>query len=225
MAGTELLTTQRLRSAVAALIGVAVVASAAASRAEIMVAPTLEWLADHCIDSGVYRVARVDKKPNLNRVYEITLQRSKPLRGKPTSQVRETYSAQTPPREKRKRPAVRVGDEFLVCFQHYEKGQRRVVQLINLSNPQKRGYNTIAVTSKLELLRDGKRIRRLFEQRLKSHPKGDPVLIHDYSKDNRFELDFDSDVYQAIYSGSSCFVRIPSDLVGKQGPVGAQAPD
>ena len=35
------------------------------AHAEILVAPSLEWLADHCIESGVYVVTDVSSSPDL----------------------------------------------------------------------------------------------------------------------------------------------------------------
>ena len=52
------------------------------AQAEIIVAPSLEWLADHCIDSGIYVVTKVKEEDGKNRVkLHMTLKRG--LRGTP----------------------------------------------------------------------------------------------------------------------------------------------
>jgi hypothetical protein len=97
------------------------VAAAQSAHAEIAVAPTLEWLADHCIDSGVYQVTEATKLKDLTACYKVAFTLDEALRGDPAQSVEERYAF------------VEVGDRFLICFQHYENGERRVVQLINLS--------------------------------------------------------------------------------------------
>ena len=67
-------------------------------------------------------------------------------------------------------------------------------------------------TGALDVNRD---ILKVFEGRLKSHPKGDPVEIGDYSKDNRFELGLHLELFWAVYGGSACYLRVPKDLVEK----------
>jgi hypothetical protein len=71
----------------------------------------------------------------------------------------------------------------------------------------------IAVTSDLKILEDKRKILSLFRDRLKKQAKVDPVKIGDYSKDNRFELQDDTELYKAVWAGSSCYLRIPSDLL------------
>ena len=179
------------------------VAAAQSARAEIAVAPTLEWLADHCIDSGVYQVTEATKLKDLTACYKVAFTLDEALRGDPAQSVEERYAF------------VEVGDRFLICFQHYENGERRVVQLINLSKPSTAGARQIAVTSDVKILTDGNKIVEVFRDRLKKRPKGDPVKMGDRSKESRYELRPDMEPYDAVYAGSRCYLNIPVDLMPK----------
>lgn len=88
---------------------------------------------------------------------------------------------------------------------------------INLDNPATGGYKTIAISCDVKLLKTKNEILKVFEERLKSNPKADPVVIDDYSKDNRFELDYaDSpELFSAIYGGSAYYLKVPADLIEK----------
>lgn len=99
---------------------------------------------------------------------------------------------------------VKKGDEFLICFQHHKTGEKTVLQNINLDNPQIRGCSDIAATSELKLLKTKKDILKVFEDRLKLNPKGDPVESGDFSKDNRVELKPSSgELFYAVFSKSA----------------------
>lgn len=182
------------------------------AQTEIIVAPSLEWLADHCIDSGVYVVTNVAEKEGKSSV-ELSLTLKNGLRGQPTKQMQQGYykvRLSAP-----KRPLVQKGDEFLICFQHYTTGEKRVVQTINLDNPQTAGFSVIAASCNLSVLKTKNDILKVFEERLKSHPKADPVEISDYSRDNRVALACPTELFSAVYAGSSCYLRVPDDLVEK----------
>lgn len=191
---------------------VVVIAASMPAQAEIVVASSLEWLADHCIDSGIYRVTSVTKEKNLAASYKVAFGLQEALRGNPAKSTEESYQ-RWPPSAPDDSPIVAVGDEFLICFQHYDKGDRRIVQLINLSRPQSNGAENIAVTSDFKILKDKNQILSLFRDRLKKQAKGDPIKIDDYSKDNRFELRQDTELYKAVWAGSTCYLKIPSDLL------------
>ena len=182
------------------------------ANAEIMVAASLEWLADHCIDSGIYRVVDAQQKEGKNN-FELLLALKQTLRGKPIKWTKELYYKTRLSNDKR--PLVRQGDEFLICFQHYSTGEKRAVQIINLDNPQIAGFSLIAVSCDLKLLKTKENILKVFERRIESHPKADPVEISDYSKDNRFELRAHTEIFAAVYGGSSCYLRVPKDLAEK----------
>jgi hypothetical protein len=194
------------------LAAIVVLLSGRFAAAELMVAPTLEWLADHCVEIGVYRVTEVEKKLETGASYRVKFARKAALRGDPQDTVEELYY-QWGSETADDRPLVKVGDEFLLCFQHLSDGDRIAEQLINLSNPQRRGPPFIAVTSEFKLLEDRKAIMRAVRDRLKRHPEGDPVQHGDYSKDNRVELDAGTEPYAAIHSGSTCYLKIPRDLL------------
>lgn len=182
------------------------------ARAEILVAPSLEWLADHCVESGVYMVSGVKEKDGKNRA-GLSLTLKKGLRGQPDKELQQDYY--TVRLSDPERPFVKKGDEFLVCFQHYTTGEKRAVQTINLDNPQTAGFSLVAASCELKLLKTKKDILRVYEDRLKSHPEGEPVEISDYTKDNRFELRGHAELFSAVYGGSSCYLRVPRDLVEK----------
>lgn len=182
------------------------------AQAEIIVVPSLEWLADHCIDSGIYVVTKVKEEDGKNSV-KLHMSLKRGLRGTPTKETEQGYykvrlSEPT-------RALVKKGDEFLICFQYYNTGEKRAIQTINLDHPQTAGFPVIAASCELKLLKTKKDILKVFEGRLKSHPKGDPVEIGDYSKDNRFELRGHTELFSAIYGGSACYLRVPKDLVEK----------
>ncbi len=61
------------------------------AQAEIMVASSLEWLADHCIDSGVYRATSVTKENDLIAGYKVTFTIQETLRGNPAKSAEERY--------------------------------------------------------------------------------------------------------------------------------------
>ncbi len=191
---------------------IVVIVASCPAQSEIMVASSLEWLADHCIDSGVYRVTSVTKEKELIACYKVAFAIQETLRGSPAKSAEERYQ-RFPPPVPEDSPIVEAGDEFLICFQHYENGDKRIVQLINLSKPQAIGASYIAVASDLKILKDKAKILSLFRDRLKKVEKGDPVKIDDYSKDNRFELHDDTELYKAVWAGSACYLRIPSDLL------------
>ncbi len=181
-------------------------------QAEIIVVSSLEWLADHCIDSGVYRATSVTKVEDLTACYKVAFEIQETLRGNTAKSVEERYH-RSPPPVPEDSPIIEVGDEFLICFQHGENGDKRIVQLINLSKPQAVGVSYIAVTSDLKILKDKKTILSHFRDRLKEKPKVDPVKIDDYSKDNRFELQDNTELYKAVWAGSTCYLRMPSDML------------
>jgi hypothetical protein len=195
----------------AALSIVLILASARFAAAEVMVAPTLEWLADHCVELGIYRVTGVEKQPDIAESYRVTLARRTALRGEPKESIEESYYSfgSLPAGDK---PLVKVGDEFLVCFQH-AAADRIACQLVNLSNPQASGPQFIAVTSDFKVLKDGDAIVKFVHARLKRHPDADPVQHGDHSKDNRVELQPGMEPYDAIYAGSSCYLKVPKDLL------------
>ena len=169
------------------------------ANAEIMVAPTLDWIADHCPDSGLYKVVSVNPKTQA-----VSYKLHKVLRGDPPKTLEHVVGSKGVPK-----PA----DDFLVAFQRYEDGTtRRPLQVINLTKPATRGFSSVAITSRLDVLTDKKSILKTFRARLKRKPKVDPVLVGDYSKD-RFELDYNTPAHSAIYGGSSCYLLIPADLV------------
>lgn len=93
------------------------------AHAEIMVAPALEWLADHCIDSGGYVVSEVQTKRN--DILSLRLMLKRALRGEPAREIEEYYYGTH--RSYPERASAKEGDEFLICFQHYENGAKRVV--------------------------------------------------------------------------------------------------
>jgi hypothetical protein len=184
------------------------------AHAEIAVAPTLEWLADHCIDSGVYQVTEATKLKDLTASYKVAFTLDEALRGDPAKSVEERYGRFPFPAPEDP-PFVEVGDRFLICFQHYESGERRVVQLINLFKPSTASARQIAVTSDVKILTDGNKIVDVFRDRLKKRPKGDPAMMGDRSKDSRYELRPDMAPYEGIYAGSKCYLNIPVDLMPK----------
>jgi len=181
------------------------------ARAEIMVAATLEWLADHCRESGIYKVQSVEKKEHLTNSYEVSFVLARELRGTPPQTTADSYGPSKYVHVDR--PSVQVGDEFLICFQHYTRTEVRPVQLINLTNPGLSFGKFIAVSSDLELHRRKADILKIFFIRLRSHAKCKPVEIGDYSQDNRVELESGTEVFSAVYGGSACYVRVPEDLL------------
>ncbi len=189
-----------------------VIVASQSAQAEIIVESSLEWLADHCIDSGVYRATSVTKEKALTACYRVAFSIQETLRGHPKESIEHRYHSVSPPALTGS-PIVEVGDEFLICFQHHENGDRSIVQLINLSRPQAVGASCIAVTSDLKILKDKRTILSHFKDRLKRNPDGEPVKIGDDSKDNRLELDIESEIYKAVWAGSSCYLRVPSDLL------------
>jgi hypothetical protein len=184
-----------------------------AAGAEIMVTASLEWLADHSIDSAIYTVTALQEREGLIDAYTITLERTETLRGHPVKTTRVLY--QRVPRGKGVNPApvVEKGDEFLMCFQHYRTGEKRPVQVINLDRPLNRGFKYVAVNKDLKVLQNKADILEVFRARLADHPIGEPMVIDDYSRDNRFELQPYTEVYSAIYGGSACYLLVPDDLV------------
>lgn len=185
------------------------------SYAEIAVTSSIEWLADHCIDSGLYQVHKLATKEGLINGYTCYFKLSKKHRGNPPESVSEKYY-RTLNSEPIKYPIVKEGDEFLIFWQHYIEGDRRIVHMINISNPALSCSRFIAVNSKLKLLKNKEEILRTFEARLKEKSIADPVLVGDYSKDNRVKIPYDIELFKAVFSGSSCYIRIPLDLINKE---------
>lgn len=184
----------------------------AVAHAETSVVPSLEWLADHCIDSGIYTVSAIEKKDGENS-YGLSLMLKRNLRGNPIKQMVQDYCKIR--LQDQKRDLVQKGDEFLICFQHHDTGEKGTLQTINMDYPQIAGFSYIAVSCELKLLKSKKDILKVFEGRLTSHPKGDPVEISDFSKDNRFELSSYPEIFSAIYGGSDCYIRVPKDFAKK----------
>ena len=117
------------------------------AQAEIIVVPSLEWLADHCIDSGIYVVTKVKEEDGKNSVkLHMTLKRG--LRGTPTKETEQGYYKRR--LSEPNRALVKKGDEFLICFQHYTTGEKRAIQTINLDHPQTAGYSLIRREGKCE---------------------------------------------------------------------------
>jgi hypothetical protein len=60
------------------------------AHAETRVTPTLEWLADHCIDSGIYVVSEVQAKEQKNHV-NLKLMLKRVFRGEPAKEIGQDY--------------------------------------------------------------------------------------------------------------------------------------
>ena len=178
-----------------------------------MVASTLEWLADHCPDAAVYEAAAAAKLENLTACHEVEFALKETFRGAPPETAGGRYCRGQSPPAPTEPEIVEPGDRFLICFQRYEDGTKRIVQMVNLSKPQTAGVTHVAVTSDLKLLTDGGAILKTFRDRIRKRPRAEPVRIGDFSKDNRFELQPGMEPWPAVYGGSSCYLRIPKDLL------------
>jgi hypothetical protein len=186
--------------------------AASDSLGEVWGAYTLEWLADHCHDSGIYSVKGTEEeKREHSKGYNITLKLSRKFRGEPPPEVLHGYYAIK--WVKTSLPSVREGDEFLVCIQRDETGSACPIQLINLTNPGLYFPSIVAISCDLRLLRNREDILKVFEDRLSSHPDTTPEIYGERLRGMSIEVDYGAEIHKAIWGGSDCYVEVPDDCI------------
>ena len=98
-----------------------VVSWATPVNAETYVGPSLEWLVDHCFESGIYTVASAtDHDPSAKVEQELKLELKERLRGEPSAKLDQVYRDAVGAR-----PVVE-GDQFLVFFRHRMSGGKNL---------------------------------------------------------------------------------------------------
>ncbi len=182
-------------------------------RAEVIVGKSLEWLTDTSSGAGIYIVDTAANKSFSD--YKLTLRLHQPLKSDPSKSARSDYWIR--PNVNPPSTVVSAGDRFLVFFAPDEKGVSQVAHLINLSNTQVAGFESVAINAAFQRVTDSAEILRIVRERLRTHPKTEVVRLHEYP-DTRVEVPYDATGHRELYSGSTCYLLVPEDLRPKSLP-------
>ena len=158
-----------------------------AARAEIMVGESLEWLVDSSPQIGLYTVLGVKRSDPAARA-SVRLSRQQNLRGGPP--VSLDYRLFLPPEAQPSR-----GEPLMVFLQ-----EGTIHRVFRLDHPVVRG-EAAALTSDFQVLKTGTAIREAVRRRLKT-PRS--------NRCQRVEVPWGTPAAEALYSGSSCYLLLPS---------------
>ena len=182
------------------------------ARAEIVAAPTLEWLADTCPHIGVCSSAKITWSES-DRIPVAT------IRGRWTRQLRGTFpdefTIDHPVRDAASPPAktyAQDGDEFLIFARVTSKGEVVQVHAINLSRPMTRTIRQTAFRPDFTVLTDASAILSVVESRIRRHPP----RFHEWGvvpKQAWMDVPDSSAAWDALFRRSSCYLIVPDDLV------------
>lgn len=187
------------------------------ARAEIMCGITLEWLADTCPYVGTYSARTVSRDADYHQLrVSATLVES--LRGKPPQEFSFDYP--TFDAAVKSGRTASIGNKFLIFLQDADTQPKEVrwEHIISLTDPATRGYAHVALRPDFTLLTDGDQILQVVRERIAKHAVT-PTLWREYPSDRiRLEIPSDTPAYRAIFSGSSCYLIVPDDLlnIGKE---------
>ena len=179
-----------------------------------MVAESLEWLTDSTPHVGEYEILEMTPRA-VSNWYQIHMKvkRISSLKGDcpkaSTFRVRSYVESI---------PEFKVGTRA-VFFLTSVAPEPSVRYKVSLDAPPKRGFNDIAYSKDFRVLTKGDEIREIIAKRaaLKKNVKvSDPEAIGKVfalggSGAVRMEVPFESTAYQALYSGSSCYLVVPAD--------------
>ena len=180
--------------------------------AENMVGKSLEWLTDESSAIGIYRVLNVTTDKT-GEIYSSELHRDTTLKGICPDTAKDEYfkSMRWPLVRK---DAVITGDRFLVFW--IGDTNKSVHETINLTTPLKTGFRHIAADADQNLLGDADAILKVVKGRMKAMPKPQIISAEGLAlKDYWVEVRVGSDLWQALYGGSMCYLLVPQDIKEK----------
>jgi hypothetical protein len=178
-----------------------------------MVGKSLEWLTDQSSAIGIYIVTAVQTNP-AGDTFSCHLRREHSIRGDCPENASDEYfkSIRWP---SVRTNAVVIGDRFLVFW--VGETNKSVHETINLTAPLTSGFRHIAADVDQNLLTDGGTIVSVVTNRMQTMPhpekvKGEGLTVKEYW----IEVDMGRRLFQALYSGSSCFLMVPKDIKEKR---------
>ena len=182
--------------------------------AEIMVGKSLEWLTDPSSAIGTYSVVNV-AADNSGETYLCELRRVATLKGICPDTAKDEYfkSLRWPLIRK---DAVVTGDRFLVFW--VGDTNKSVHETINLTAPLKTGFRHIAADANQNLFGDADSILKVVESRMKAMPNPQIISAEGLAlQDHWIKVKMESDLWKALYSGSTCYLLVPEDIKKKNG--------
>lgn len=176
------------------------------AHAEVNVGYTLEWLADTSLHVGIY-TAKTVKAPKDHSVHiEAVLAES--LRGTAPKSFEFDYYLN--PVQPDKVPPPKEGDKFLIFMRETERSGIRAQAIVNLTSPA-----TIspfaALAPDFSVLKDGADIEKRVKARI-AKKTGTPKDFGDRSGEIEFDVPPGTPAYEALFSGSACYLVVPEDL-------------
>ncbi len=188
--------------------------------AAIVTGNSLEWLADTSHGIGIYSVTSLheaeEEDPALGAArlslnVETTLKGGIPKATEVKQMIVVNNWSRDPRQPKDAFPPIKaaVKDRFLVFFRLAENGAPKVVWAINISRPPPEGYLGAAITAAFQVLTDGEKIVEVVRERLRAHPRTEPVSSPSQSA---VQVPSQSPAFRTLYSGSICYLHVPEDL-------------
>ena len=172
-------------------------------RAEVTGTASLEWLADKSVNVGIYQVAQTRRESA--STFSLSFRLAETLKGTP-SQSRTSKDSEP--------PNVDIGDRFLIFFLKFDDDEEAAAyHVINLSSPPSEGLKSLAINCKFEVLTEGAAILATVRGRLRSHPAAALTSRREYITSLSVEVPYGSPAHKILYRGSSCFLRVPEDLI------------
>lgn len=178
-------------------------------RAEVMVGASLEWLADTSASVGIYEVTQSRKESDSG--FQLSFRLDDKLKGAPPPSTTSPYWVRLP--KGAPPPGVSTGERFLVFLKPDDKDAPRVAHLINLSQAQTGGMDSVAINCTFEVLTDPAKILEVVKARIKSHPTDKATRWREYP-DSRFDVEvpFETPAHKVLFGGSTCYLLVPDDL-------------
>ncbi|MEK7953798.1 hypothetical protein [Luteolibacter soli] len=178
-------------------------------RSEVMVGPSLEWLADTSASVGIYRVTQTRKESDSS--FQLSFSLDESLKATPPQSASSPYWLGLP---KDPQPSsVAEEDRFLIFFKSDEKDEARIAHLINLSTPKSRSLMSVAINCKFEVLAEQAAILAVVRGRIKSRPTTTSTKWREYPA-SRFDVEVPkaSPAFIVLWYGSDCYLLLPEDL-------------
>ena len=170
---------------------------------------SLEWLADHAVSIGIYKIAEIGVKTERDATLRLTIDRA--IKGSPPKEAKSDFLVGY--KQTTTRVELKSGQRFLLFLDRSASGTVEVVHLINLEKPDSGGLESLAITAQFEALTQEARILSVVQARV-SKPGRDGRVKGVESPPNQFrvEVPTESTAFKRMYHGSSCFLYVPSDL-------------
>jgi len=194
------------------IMSIVLLLAAGSARAEIICGVTLEWLADTCPYVAIYSAQIVS--PDAPGQAHISATLAESLRGEPP----KTFSFDYPTFDAASQKSAHtpaVGDKFLIFLRDADTRPKEVrwEHIISLTHPSTRGWAHVAVRPDFTVLTDGDQIAKIVRERIAKKTVV-PTLWREYPRDRfRVEVPMGTPAFDSLFSGSTCYLIVPDDLL------------